>query len=67
MFNDLRGMAVSSKTLKGVGALDHAIEGYLCMAVDTGERLKAVYAEDAQCPWPISCAVIFSCSWLSPP
>jgi len=50
MFNDLRGMAVSSKTLEGVGALDHAIEGYLCMAVDTGERLKAVYAEDAQMP-----------------
>ena len=50
MFTDLRGVAVSSETSKGVSALDHAIEGYLCMAVDTGERLKDVYAEDAQMP-----------------
>ena len=50
MFTDLRGMAVSSETSNGVSALDHAIEGYLCMAVDTGERLKGVYAEDAQMP-----------------
>ena len=41
---------MSSKTSKGVRALDHAIDGYLCMAVDTGERLKAVYAEDAEMP-----------------
>ncbi len=50
MFYDLRGMAVSAMSLQAVRALDHAIDGYLCMAVDTGERLKAVYAEDGRMP-----------------
>ncbi len=50
MINDVRGIAVSSETSEGVRALDHAIDGYLCMAFDTGERLKAVYAKDAQMP-----------------
>ena len=47
MFIDTRGIAASSKTLEGVRALDHAIDGYLCMAADTGDRLKAAYAEDS--------------------
>ena len=50
MFIDIRGIAASSKTLEGVRALDHAIDGYLCMAADTGDRLKAAYAEDSQMP-----------------
>ena len=48
MFIDTRGIAASSKTVEGVRALDHAIDGYLCMAADTGDRLKAAYAEDSQ-------------------
>ena len=50
MFIDIRGIAASSKTLEGVRALDHVIDGYLCMAADTGDRLKAAYAEDSQMP-----------------
>lgn len=50
MTEDIRGLPTTATGPDAVSALDHAIDGYLGMASDTGERLKSVYAEDPAMP-----------------
>lgn len=50
MRDDIRGLPITAESADAVVALDHTIDGYLGMAVDTGERLKSVYACDPHMP-----------------
>ncbi|MEK9726325.1 MAG: hypothetical protein VW405_22965, partial [Rhodospirillaceae bacterium] len=50
MIDDARGLPLTTGSADAVAAFDHTIAGYLGMAVDTGDRLKAVYAADPQLP-----------------
>jgi len=50
MTDDARGLPITASNAESVGAFDHTIDGYLALAVDTGERLKAVFAADPTMP-----------------
>jgi len=50
MFEDTRGLTLTAADAGAVAAFDHCIDGYLGLAADTGERLKAVFAADAAMP-----------------
>lgn len=45
-FADARGLPLTAASDKAAQAFDHVINGYLCMAPDTGDRLKAVFGQD---------------------
>ena len=49
-FDDARGLAVTAASAEAVQALDHAVTGYLSMARDTGDRLKAALTADPGMP-----------------
>lgn len=50
MFADKRGLALTTANDAAVQALDYTLDGYLAMRRDTGDRLKAVFAADADMP-----------------
>lgn len=50
MVLDCRGVEFTAAGDAAVAAFDHVIDGYLGLAADTGERLKAVFAADPEMP-----------------
>lgn len=46
IFKDKRDLSLTAAGAEAAAAFDHAIDGYLCMAPDTGDRLKSVFAAD---------------------
>ncbi|MDD9879073.1 MAG: tetratricopeptide repeat protein [Magnetovibrio sp.] len=50
MLEDCRGLTLTAADGDAVRAYDHTVQGYLGLAVDTGERLKAVFGQDARMP-----------------
>ena len=50
MFSDKRGLELSAATADAASAFDHVLDGYLSMRRDTGDRLKALFAADADMP-----------------
>ncbi len=50
MPTDSRGLEFSTSNDAAVAAFDHVLDGYLGLSVDTGDRLKAVFAADGDMP-----------------
>jgi len=50
MIDDSRGLSLTTSSADAAAAFDHTVDGYLSTAVDTGERLKALYGADAGMP-----------------
>ncbi len=50
MPDDIRGLTLTAANAEAAAAFDHAVTGYLGMAVDTGERLKGIFAADPGMP-----------------
>jgi tetratricopeptide (TPR) repeat protein len=48
IFNDKRDLSLTAAGADAARAYDHTIDGYLSMAPDTGDRLKAVFAADGE-------------------
>ena len=46
IFKDKRDLSLTAADAKAAAAYDHTIDGYLCMAPDAGDRLKAVFNAD---------------------
>ncbi len=46
IFKDKRDLDLTAASAEAATAFDHVIDGYLSMAPDTGERLKATFAAD---------------------
>ena len=45
-FKDERDLALTAAGQDAIDAYNHTIRGYLCMAPDTGDRMKAIFAAD---------------------
>lgn len=50
MRKDIRGLEVTAASDAAVAALDHALDGYMGLRADVGERLKAALAADPDFP-----------------
>ena len=50
MVDDSRGLPLTAAGADAVSAFDHALDGYLGLAADTGVRLKATFTADPEMP-----------------